>query len=300
MAATGARRIDDIRRERQERDEGGYRVIREPGRTIVRDRDRVFIVHDETERFRGLDPDARVERRGEETFTFTGRPGGPQIVTITDRGGRLVRRVRRFPDGREVILINNGPRISYSEEVVVLPPPPLRIPRGRYVVNTERADERLIYDTLAAPPVAPVERRYSLDQVRSSPDLRARMRSVDINTLNFESASWTVAEDQVQRLATIARALKQAIQRNPNEVFLVEGYTDAVGNDVDNLSLSDRRAQSVATALTQDFQVPPENLTTQGYGAKYLKVDTQEASRENRRVTLRRITPLLTSQNDQQ
>jgi outer membrane protein OmpA-like peptidoglycan-associated protein len=39
--------------------------------------------------------------------------------------------------------------------------------------------------------------------------------------------------------------------------------------------------------------VPPENLTTQGYGAHELKVQTMEPSRENRRVTIRRITPLL-------
>ena len=84
------------------------------------------------------------------------------------------------------------------------------------------------------------------------------------------------------------------VQRNPNEVFLVEGHTDAVGNDVDNLSLSDRRAESVAVILSQNFQVPPENLTTQGYGAQQLKVQTPGPSRENRRVTIRRITPLLT------
>ena len=84
-----------------------------------------------------------------------------------------------------------------------------------------------------------------------------------------------------------------AIARNPAEVFLIEGHTDAVGSDIDNLSLSDRRAQSLAAILTRDFQVPPENLTTQGYGEQYLKVNTQGPSRENRRVTVRRITPLL-------
>jgi outer membrane protein OmpA-like peptidoglycan-associated protein len=47
--------------------------------------------------------------------------------------------------------------------------------------------------------------------------------------------------------------------------------------------------------LTRDYQIPPENLTTQGYGSQYLKVQTPEAARENRRVTLRRITPLLAS-----
>ena len=123
------------------------------------------------------------------------------------------------------------------------------------------------------------------------------LRSVDIDTINFDTGSWDVGSDQARRLAVIADSVKRVLQRSPNEVFLVEGHTDAVGADVDNLSLSDRRAQSVAEILTRDFQIPPENLTTQGYGEQYLKVNTQEASRENRRVTLRRITPLLTGQN---
>ena len=53
----------------------------------------------------------------------------------------------------------------------------------------------------------------------------------------------------------------------------MEGHTDAVGSDEDNLPLSDRRAETVATILTQRFQIPAENLTTQGYGEQYLKVE---------------------------
>ena len=85
------------------------------------------------------------------------------------------------------------------------------------------------------------------------------------------------------------------IRRNPDEVFLIEGHTDAVGGEDDNLSLSDRRAESVANILSEHYQVPPENLTTQGYGEQYLKVDTEAPERQNRRVTVRRITPLLAS-----
>jgi len=59
----------------------------------------------------------------------------------------------------------------------------------------------------------------------------------------------------------------------------------------------DRRAESVAVALTQQFAVPAENLSSQGYGEQYLKVPTNEAERANRRVAVRRITPLLTGQN---
>ena len=81
-------------------------------------------------------------------------------------------------------------------------------------------------------------------------------------------------------------------------MFLIEGHTDAVGSDVDNLSLSDRRAESVAMVLSQQFGVPAENLTTQGYGEQFLKVQTQAPEQQNRRVTVRRISPLLTGQNE--
>ena len=220
-------------------------------------------------------------------------------ITYTDANGVLLRRIRRFPDGREIILIDNtfrGPPRGFAEEIVVLPPPPIDMPRERYVVDYGAADERVVYETLTAPPVAPVPRRYTLDEVRASPSLRAYTRSVDIDTINFDTGSWTVTPDQAQRLSVIAAALNEAIRRNPSEVFLIEGHTDAVGSDVDNLSLSDRRAQSVATILTRDFAVPAENLTTQGYGEQYPKVQVQGPSRENRRVTVRRITPLLNGQ----
>ena len=68
---------------------------------------------------------------------------------------------------------------------------------------------------------------------------------------------------------------------------------DATGNDTDNLSLSDRRAESAAELLTQQFGVPAENLTSQGYGEQYLKVPSDGPERRNRRVTVRNITPLL-------
>ena len=115
--------------------------------------------------------------------------------------------------------------------------------------------------------------------------------------MNFETGSWEIAPDQVERLAFVAQGIKRAVQRNPREVFLVEGYTDAVGNDVDNLSLSDRRAESVAVNLTNQFGVPAENLSTQGYGKQFLKIPTEAPERVNRRVAVRRITPLLLGQN---
>ena len=141
-----------------------------------------------------------------------------------------------------------------------------------------------------------MERRYTLDEVRQSRTVRERVRRVDVDTVTFESGSWMLSEGQIGALTGVAEAIRRALARNPNEIFLIEGHTDAAGPETDNLTLSDRRAETVATILSERFGIPAENLTTQGYGEQYLKVDTQEPSEANRRVTVRNITPLLRDQ----
>jgi outer membrane protein OmpA-like peptidoglycan-associated protein len=300
-------RIDDFRGQRQERTEGGRTVITEPGRVIIRDPNgQSFVRHNEVDRFRYGARDVRVDRQGNDNRTIVVRPDGSQIITLTDDRGSLLRRIRRGPDGREVVIIDNrrGPGFgaglaagvvagAIGGYFVALPPPVLHIPRDRYIVEAERAPPELIYETLIAPPVERLERAYTLDEIRYSPAVRQRMPSIDLDTINFETGSWEIPPNQAAKLQGIADGINRAIQRNPQTVFLIEGHTDAVGNDVDNLSLSDRRAEAAAALLTQQFGVPPENLTSQGYGEQYLKEQTDGPSRVNRRVTVRNITPLL-------
>ncbi len=146
---------------------------------------------------------------------------------------------------------------------------------------------------MSAPPIEDFSDRYTLDEIRATARLRDRMRRVDLDDINFEFGSWDVDPSEYGKLERVARGMLRVIRHNPNEVFLIEGYTDAVGSREDNLSLSDRRAESVAEVLSEQFQVPFENLTTQGYGEDYLKVPTDGPERLNRRVAVRRITPLL-------
>ena len=181
-----------------------------------------------------------------------------------------------MPDGREIIIIDNrysGPPNPFGY-FVDLPPPVIRIPRERYIVEDQYARPDDIYYALWAGPVDYIDRPYTLDEIRYSLPLRERMPRIDLDTVIFDTGPWEVAPDQVERLALIADGINRAIAANPSEVFLIEGHTDAVGSDIDNLSLSDRRAESVALVLSQQFGVPPENLTTQGYGAHYLKIPT--------------------------
>jgi outer membrane protein OmpA-like peptidoglycan-associated protein len=282
-----------LRKERKETKEGNRTVIHEGNRTIVRENNRTIIRHDDADRFRIGAHGVKVVRQGGEVRTVVTRPGGVEIINVRDNNGRLLRRIRRDKSGHEVVIIDNRRAAGPAGFIVQLPPPVIRIPQDRYIVDAAAAPPALLYQTLEAPPVEPVAHAYTLDQVRYNHNLRARMPRVDLDAITFDTGSWEVTPDQAAHLAPIAHAMQQAIAKNNAEVFLVEGHTDAVGDPTDNLSLSDRRAEAVAVVLTQQYGIPPENLVTQGYGEQNLKVQTQGPERRNRRVSIRRITPLL-------
>ena len=105
----------------------------------------------------------------------------------------------------------------------------------------------------------------------------------------FDFDSFTVKDEFRNLIDAHAKVL--AAQRSKR--LVIEGHTDAVGSAASNLALSDRRAESVAKALTEYFDVPPENLVVQGYGESELLVNSLGNERANRRVAVRIITALL-------
>lgn len=317
-------KLDDLKNSRIEtREDGGKRVlIQEPdNRVIVKQNNQVIIQSDEAARVKRLAPDAKIEQPVQGvTKTVVDRPGDTKVVSETDQQGQLIRRYRQDANGRETTIIDNRRRkksnfgrnlaigagigvgivagAAILDSIVRVPKPRVTIPRDKYIVRYEDASEDDVYEALSAPPVDRIERRYTLDEVRATPRLRDRMRRIDLDDINFEFGSWDVDPSEYRKLERIARAMMRVIRRNPDEVFLIEGYTDAVGSEVDNLTLSDRRAESVAAVLAEQFQVPFENLATQGYGEAYLKVKTLRPERANRRVAMRRITPLIARGGD--
>ncbi|OHV81219.1 OmpA family protein [Rhizobium sp. LCM 4573] len=272
---------------------------RDDGRVIISIDNRTFVRHDDSRRFyrEGYEPE--YERlRGGRIREVIDRDGGVQIVTIRNRYGEIVQR-SRIVDGEEYVLyyapdmMEDRPDYVWRDPGLDLPPMRLTVPLDEYIIDTSSEPDRDYYEFLEQPPVERVERVYSLDEVRYSARIRDKVRRIDLDTITFATGSAEIPMNQASSLRQVAEAMNRVLEGNPGETFLIEGHTDAVGSDESNLILSDRRAESVATVLTEAFGIPPENLATQGYGERYLKIRTEGPEQENRRVTIRRITPLV-------
>jgi outer membrane protein OmpA-like peptidoglycan-associated protein len=83
------------------------------------------------------------------------------------------------------------------------------------------------------------------------------------------------------------RKLAEVMMQNPDRTVLVEGFTDSTGSHAHNQELSERRAQSVAQALTS-LGVPRERVAMRGYGEAYPVASNDNAGNRqlNRRVEI--------------
>ena len=228
------------------------------------------------------------------------RADGSQVVTVTDSLGQVIERVRFEADGTQVVLVENtgvveqlppnAPPIDFTQTLPVLQ---VAIPQQEYIVEAGTVNRDQIIAALTAPPVEIVERAYTIDEIRYSDRLRDKLRRVDLSTITFDTGSAAIHPSQFSSLTEIGLAMEAILAQAPYTVFLIEGHADAVGSDYSNLLLSDRRAATIAVALSSNFNIPPENLVTQGYGERFLKVPTLGSERLNRRGVIRNITPLL-------
>jgi outer membrane protein OmpA-like peptidoglycan-associated protein len=169
-------------------------------------------------------------------------------------------------------------------------------PRPRPNIAAAEVDDDMIEEQLIAPPTREIDRRYTVDEIRERPALRQTMPGVEIDTIHFGFNEAFVREEEIENLERIGRIIEKIVIANPGEVFMIEGHTDAVGSDTYNIDLSQKRADSVKQSLTEFFNIAPQNLETIGYGEQFLKIPIEDEEPENRRVTVRRITPLLAGQ----
>jgi OOP family OmpA-OmpF porin len=107
--------------------------------------------------------------------------------------------------------------------------------------------------------------------------------SITLNGVTFELDSAQLTADSRPILAGIAVDLK----RLPRLRVEMQGHTDSSGSDAYNLSLSERRANSVREFLLAEG-VPAERVTARGYGEGQPVSDngTAEGRAMNRRVVM--------------
>ena len=121
--------------------------------------------------------------------------------------------------------------------------------------------------------------------MRELSDLKAKQTErgivLTIGDVLFATAKADLSSDALRSVDKLADFLK----KYPNRNVLIEGHTDSVGSEEYNLTLSERRAESVKESLTSRG-IPEGRIITKGYGKKYpvASNDTAAGKQQNRRV----------------
>jgi outer membrane protein OmpA-like peptidoglycan-associated protein len=99
----------------------------------------------------------------------------------------------------------------------------------------------------------------------------------------FDTGSYVLQLGAREKLAKISGILLA----HPGLTLQIEGYTDGVGSDEFNLTLSEQRAGSVRDFLAQQG-VPAMSITAEGLGKAQpvASNDTPEGRQQNRRVEI--------------
>jgi outer membrane protein OmpA-like peptidoglycan-associated protein len=106
---------------------------------------------------------------------------------------------------------------------------------------------------------------------------------ITIGDVLFATNQATLTPDGMNTVRKLADVLNQ----NPNRTVLVEGFTDSTGTAAHNQELSERRAGSVAAALTS-LGIARERVAMRGYGPAYPVAGNDSAANRqlNRRVEI--------------
>lgn len=274
-------------------------MVVDRNRVVARSDERVVVMRDDGEYAVWRDDDAMMRQAGTDrrierfddgsTLTRWTQPDGAQIVTVRDATGRVLLRERIAQDGTAVTLVDDMREIA-PVEVSLLPPP-----RTRELRMSQRTDPELALALLqeAEADARGLGRSFSLRQIREIREVRELAPVLSPDPITFEVNRANVRAEEARKLSQVGRLIERLIADNPRELFLVEGHTDATGPASGNLALSDRRAESVALALTEFFDIPAENLIIQGYGERHLRVPTAASEERNRRVAIRRVSTLM-------
>ena len=249
----------------------------------------------------------QVDTRTDITVTgtvpsFVGLPKGPEIkgVIVARTGDKIKVRVA---DGTDMVIgvtnetqvkasggfLSGGKKLTVDALLNGLPVTikTVQAPSGMYAsqISFKNGD----YKT--AQMIRNGTAQQFDEQTAATEALRGRMADIDnynikgTTNVYFATASWKLTPESKNELCTVAT---QAEGTN-NALLLVVGYTDSVGDEDYNQTLSEKRASSVINYLQQYCKWKPfRMLTPTGMAESDPAADngTEEGRQQNRRVSV--------------
>jgi len=131
------------------------------------------------------------------------------------------------------------------------------------------------------PPAPPPVQRAAAPVLVIVPVMRTQ-QYCSILDIQFEIAEDEIQRESKEKLAVLGTFMK----KYPDTWAVIEGHTDEVGTEEENMKLSQRRAQSVVDYLVSSQGIARSRLSAVGYGETRPMADnrTEEGKRANRRI----------------
>jgi len=118
----------------------------------------------------------------------------------------------------------------------------------------------------------------------ASPLMAAAIGSTTLD--GFETGKADISAGNRKKLERTVDTIVKLLKPYPASTIRVIGYTDAVGQESDNLALGQARADSVQSALL-DMGIPGVSVQTESRGATEFVVNSKKSEGRNRRVEVR-------------
>lgn len=119
------------------------------------------------------------------------------------------------------------------------------------------------------------------EEVRAFPI--KNQEKIILTNIQFETAKWDLKQDSEPALMMLV----QFLMKTPNVRIQINGHTDNVGSETDNMILSEQRAKSVVDYLTSKG-IDSKRMLYKGFGSSQPIADnqTEEGRAKNRRTEM--------------
>ena len=124
-------------------------------------------------------------------------------------------------------------------------------------------------------------RSLSIGEREEISEIASTKPNIDLD-IQFDYNSAAISASSLPAVQSLGQALSNANLKG--STFIVAGHTDAIGGEVFNQGLSERRADSIKKYLIDKFGIAGSDLVTVGYGKDKPKDPNAPMDPINRRV----------------